>query len=97
MDPFIDYLRRWIESSIPCTELVDITAELYPSNYFNEILFFNILSSVEFEKVDEEWIHPIHGKINSPSYKIQRSDRRKSALLFRFQKDGEPCLGMHIY
>ncbi|CAL2027743.1 unnamed protein product [Caenorhabditis brenneri] len=90
--PFTDYLRSWIACSIPCTELVDFTAELYPPNYF-----VTILRNVEVEEVDEEWIHPIHGKINSPNYKIQRSDQKKSALLFKFQKDGEPYLGMHIY
>ncbi|EGT38465.1 hypothetical protein CAEBREN_04981 [Caenorhabditis brenneri] len=92
VDPFVRYLRRWVESSIPCTELVDFTAELYLPNYFN-----TVLRSVKFEVIDVEWIHPIHGTIPPPSYKIQRIDQRKCALLFTFDKDGEPCLGMHIY
>ncbi|EGT38456.1 hypothetical protein CAEBREN_13838 [Caenorhabditis brenneri] len=97
INPFIDYLQRWIASSIPCTELVDFTAEWHLPNYFNTVLFFNILRSVKFEEVNEEWIHPIHGKIPPPSYKIQRRDQKKSALLFTFDKDGELWLGMHIY
>ncbi|EGT38468.1 hypothetical protein CAEBREN_07438 [Caenorhabditis brenneri] len=92
VDPFVRYLRRWVASSIPCTELVDFTAELYFPNYFD-----TILRSVEFEEVNEEWIHPIHGKIPPPSYKVQRMDQRKSALLFTFDKDGERWMGMHIY
>ncbi|CAL2027742.1 unnamed protein product [Caenorhabditis brenneri] len=89
---FIGYIRRWIASSIPCTELVDFTAELHLPNYFD-----STLRSVKFEVIDEEWIHPIHGKILPPHYKIQRIDQRKCALLFTFDKDGEPCLGMNIY
>ncbi|EGT38446.1 hypothetical protein CAEBREN_22503 [Caenorhabditis brenneri] len=92
IDPFIRYLRRWIESSIPCTELVDFTAELSLPNYFDRIL-----RSVKFEEVNEEWIHSSHGTIPPPSYKIKRRDKRKCALLFTFDKDGELLLGMHIF
>ncbi|CAL2027747.1 unnamed protein product [Caenorhabditis brenneri] len=92
VDPFIRYLRRWIASSIPCTELVDFTARLCLPNYFDRIL-----RNVKFEVIDEEWIHPIHGTIPPPSYKIQRIDQRKCALLFTFNKDDMPWLGMHIH